>query len=146
MGAPLTAPYALRSVILYPLNALVEDQIRRLRRTLESPDIHNWLDQNRRGNRILFGRYTGQTAVSGRRFRRNDQGELKPNLTAINRLRRRLRDIAGEHADVFASPTTRASPTPNACKYGRRFATTSRTLPGARCGPAGTCRKRRQIS
>jgi ATP-dependent helicase YprA (DUF1998 family) len=94
-------PYALRALILYPLNALVEDQLRRLRRTLESPDVHNWLDQNRRGNRILFGRYTGQTAVSGRRFRKNDQGELKPNLTAIDRLRRRLREIAGEHADIL---------------------------------------------
>jgi len=73
-------PYALRGIILYPLNALVEDQLRRLRRTLESPDVHNWLDQNRRGNRILFGRYTGQSAVSGRRFRRNDNGDLKPNV------------------------------------------------------------------
>ncbi len=97
----LQRPYALRAVILYPLNALVEDQLRRLRRTLESPDVHNWLDQNRRGNRILFGRYTGQTAVSGRRFRRNDKGELKPNQTAINRLRRRLREIAGEHCDIL---------------------------------------------
>ncbi len=94
-------PYALRGLILYPLNALVEDQLRRLRRTLESPEVHNWFDQNRRGNRILFGRYTGQTAVSGRRFRRNDKGELKPNQTAIDRLRRRLREIAGEHADIL---------------------------------------------
>jgi DEAD/DEAH box helicase domain-containing protein len=96
-----TRPHALRAVILYPLNALVEDQLRRLRRTLESPDVHHWLDQNRRGNRILFGRYTGQTPVSGKRFRRNDQGQLVPNHTAINRLRRRLRETAEEHADIL---------------------------------------------
>ena len=72
-----------------------------MRRTLESPDVHNWFDQNRRGNRVLFGRYTGQTAVSGRRFRRNDKGDLKPNQTAIDRLRRRLREITGEHADIL---------------------------------------------
>src|SRR5262249_2442593 len=54
-------PYALRGLILYPLNALVEDQLRRLRRTLESPYMDGWLRQERRGNRILFGRYTGQS-------------------------------------------------------------------------------------
>ena len=32
----------------------------------------------------------------------NDKGELKPNLTAIDRLRRRLREIAGEHRDILA--------------------------------------------
>ena len=30
--------------MLYPLNALVEDQLRRLRMTLDSPDAHTWLD------------------------------------------------------------------------------------------------------
>lgn len=94
-------PYALRGIILYPLNALVEDQLRRLRRTLESQKVHDWMDRERRGNRILFGRYTGQTAVSGKRFRMND-GELKPNQTAIGRLRKRLQEIAGEHRDILA--------------------------------------------
>ena len=95
-------PYALRGLILYPLNALVEDQLRRLRRTLESQKVHDWMDRERRGNRILFGRYTGQTAVSGKRFRMNDDGELKPNQTAIGRLRKRLEEIAGEHRDILA--------------------------------------------
>jgi len=58
-------PKALRALILYPLNALVEDQLRRLRKALEAPSVHQWLDQNRGGNRITFGRYTGQTDVSG---------------------------------------------------------------------------------
>ncbi|OAB61933.1 DEAD/DEAH box helicase [Leptolyngbya valderiana BDU 20041] len=58
-------PSALRAVILYPLNALVEDQLRRLRMALDDEDTHRWLDRNRGGNRITFGRYTGQTPVSG---------------------------------------------------------------------------------
>jgi len=58
-------PAALRAVILYPLNALVEDQLRRLRMTFDNDDIHNWLDKHRQGNRITFGRYTGQTPVPG---------------------------------------------------------------------------------
>ncbi|MBD2580162.1 DEAD/DEAH box helicase [Oscillatoria sp. FACHB-1406] len=58
-------PHALRAVILYPLNALVEDQLRRLRTVLDDDSVHQWLDRNRGGNRITFGRYTGLTPVSG---------------------------------------------------------------------------------
>nr|WP_242045291.1 DEAD/DEAH box helicase [Anabaena catenula] len=61
----ITRKPALRGLILYPLNALVEDQLRRLRKTLEAPEIHNWLDQKRGKNRITFGRYTGETPIPG---------------------------------------------------------------------------------
>jgi DEAD/DEAH box helicase domain-containing protein len=56
---------ALRAVILYPLNALVEDQLRRLRAALDHPATHGWLDRERHGNRVTFGRYTGQTPIAG---------------------------------------------------------------------------------
>jgi DEAD/DEAH box helicase domain-containing protein len=58
-------PMALRALILYPLNALVEDQLRRLRMTLDDDRVRGWLDANRGGNRITFGRYTGLTPISG---------------------------------------------------------------------------------
>jgi DEAD/DEAH box helicase domain-containing protein len=61
----ISRPKAIRALILYPLNALVEDQLRRLRKAVDSDSIHQWLDENRGGNRITFGRYTGQTPVSG---------------------------------------------------------------------------------
>lgn len=57
---------AMRAMILYPMNALVEDQLVRLRRSLDSSGARLWLDQHRGGNRFYFGRYTGQTPVSGR--------------------------------------------------------------------------------
>lgn len=59
-------PAAMRSMVLYPMNALVEDQLVRLRRSLDSPDARSWLDRNRSGNRFYFGRYTGQTPISGK--------------------------------------------------------------------------------
>jgi DEAD/DEAH box helicase domain-containing protein len=59
-------PAAIRALILYPMNALVEDQVQRLRRALDSSNARNWLDQNRAGNRFYFGRYTGRTKVPGR--------------------------------------------------------------------------------
>lgn len=59
-------PHAIRALVLYPLNALVEDQLRRLRATLDTDEVRGWLDQNRSGNRITFGRYTGATPVRHR--------------------------------------------------------------------------------
>ena len=58
-------PPAVRALVLYPMNALVEDQLVRLRRALDSPAARHWLDENRLGHRFYFGRYTGQTPVSG---------------------------------------------------------------------------------
>ncbi len=59
-------PRAVRTLILYPLNALVEDQMVRLRKSLDSKSAdkmaaRNWLDSHRKGNRFYFGRYTGVT-------------------------------------------------------------------------------------
>ena len=51
----------IRTLVLYPLNALAEDQMVRLRKTLESDETKQWLDNNRYGNRFYFGRYTSAT-------------------------------------------------------------------------------------
>jgi Lhr-like helicase len=56
---------AIRALVIYPMNALVEDQIRRLRSGLDSRDALSWLDANLGGNRFYFGRYTGRTPVPG---------------------------------------------------------------------------------
>lgn len=56
---------AIRALVLYPMNALVEDQLVRLRRALDSPQARAWLDENRHGHRFYFGRYTGATPVAG---------------------------------------------------------------------------------
>lgn len=74
---------ALRCLVLYPMNALVEDQLMRLRRGLDSPAARSWLDEHRNGNRFYFGRYTGATPVPG------DAG----NKSAVATLRRELRTM-----------------------------------------------------
>ena len=60
-----TRPAAMRAIILYPLNALVEDQLGRMRTALDSDAARNWLQTRRAGNHFYFGRYTGRTPVSG---------------------------------------------------------------------------------
>jgi ATP-dependent helicase YprA (DUF1998 family) len=68
---------AMRALVLYPMNALVEDQLVRLRRALDGPEARAWLDGNRRGHRFYFGRYTGRTPVSGDLGRTDRTAELR---------------------------------------------------------------------
>jgi ATP-dependent helicase YprA (DUF1998 family) len=68
-------PAAVRTIVLYPMNALVEDQLVRLRRALDGPSVRQWLAENRPGHRFTFGRYTGQTPVGG-----EAGGAQTPNL------------------------------------------------------------------
>ena len=90
--------HALRAIILYPLNALVEDQLRRLRSTLDSPEAHTWMNNHRGGNCILFGRYTGATPVAG----------SPDNATAVRRLRQRLTSTFGPQSNASGlNPDTR---------------------------------------
>lgn len=56
---------AVRALILYPLNALVEDQLVRLRKALDSEEAHEVMDKHFKGNRIFFGRYTSATRPTG---------------------------------------------------------------------------------
>jgi hypothetical protein len=73
---------AVRALILYPMNALVDDQLTRLRKALDSDAVRDWLDRNRRGHRFYFGRYTGSTPVTG----------SPANGLAVRELRRYLRE------------------------------------------------------
>ena len=86
--------HAVRAMILYPLNALVEDQLRRLRQTLDSENVHGWLDAERGGNRVTFGRYTGATPVAG----------VYGNTSAVRRLRERLRLVSEESQALRVDP------------------------------------------
>lgn len=88
-------PAAVRALVLYPMNALVEDQLVRLRRALDGPEARRWLQQARQGNRFYFGRYTGRTPVSAVR-NSSSTSELRAVLRKLDergtRLRRRLAD------------------------------------------------------
>ncbi|MBQ7967395.1 MAG: DEAD/DEAH box helicase [Bacteroidaceae bacterium] len=56
---------AVRAIIIYPMNALVEDQMTRLRDALDNDDVQKWMVERLNGNRIFFGRYNGATPTSG---------------------------------------------------------------------------------
>jgi ATP-dependent helicase YprA (DUF1998 family) len=86
-------PSAVRALVLYPMNALVEDQLVRLRKALDGPGPRRWLDEHRAGNRFYFGRYTGQTPVSGSPGTRGRVDELRDLLTDLERRSRKAIEL-----------------------------------------------------
>ena len=94
-------PRAVRALILYPLNALVEDQMTRLRRALngvdrgDQPGARTWL-KSHRADRFTFGRYNGRTPVAG---------HPSPSKTAeLNleraQLQRRAKAVVGKEPEL----------------------------------------------
>ena len=92
-----TRPAAVRALLLYPLNALVEDQLARMRESLDSPGARSWLQAKRHGNRLYFGRYTGRTPISGSSNPSN-VARLRAELTSIHQ---DAQAIAGTTAERF---------------------------------------------
>lgn len=85
---------AVRALIIYPMNALVEDQLTRLRKALDSDDAREWFQHNREGNRIYFGRYNGSTPIPGHEFKKpNANGNRNPDRKRVDRLTRVLMDM-----------------------------------------------------
>lgn len=63
---------AVRALLLYPMNALVNDQLGRLRVLFGNNDVSRWFS-DRTGRPMKFARYTGRTLYPGRR--REDASE-----------------------------------------------------------------------
>lgn len=96
-----TRPAAVRAMVLYPTNALVEDQIARLRRAI-------WRIEDDGGPRLWFGRYTGATLGSGDLPRRGRKDQKVERVAAeLRGMERELRGLENADDDVlmqFADP------------------------------------------
>lgn len=80
-------PAAVRALLVYPMNALVEDQLTRLRKALDSDEAREWLAANANGNRIYLGRYNGETPVPGHEIEANGR---TPDKKKIDKLAKEL--------------------------------------------------------
>ena len=63
---------AVRALMLYPMNALVNDQLGRLRVLFGDDTVARWLT-DRGGRPVKFARYTGRTLYPGRRLQNTDR-------------------------------------------------------------------------
>lgn len=93
-------PQAVRALILYPMNALVEDQLTRLRKALDSDETREWLVRKGNNNSIYFGRYTGSTPSSGELYSFNSDGIKKINKYKIEQLRNELSLLEKSSIDI----------------------------------------------
>ncbi|OQP44235.1 hypothetical protein A4H97_33315 [Niastella yeongjuensis] len=83
-------PQAVRALILYPMNALVEDQLTRLRKALDSDKAREWLKNEANNNTIYFGRYTSSTPSPGELYSFNGDGDKIINKFKIDQLKKDL--------------------------------------------------------
>ena len=66
------ATRAVRALLLYPMNALVNDQLGRLRLLFGNNSVARWFEE-RGGRPMKFARYTGRTLYPGRRQENTDR-------------------------------------------------------------------------
>lgn len=96
-------PKAVRALILYPMNALVEDQLTRLRKTLDSREARETCRERFNGNLIYFGRYNSETPSTGfnrHPYRAADQKERQARKRRLESNREHLRAVA--HGQAMA--------------------------------------------
>ena len=87
---------AVRAMVLYPMNALVDDQMMRLRKALDGDCVRQWLAKFRPGHRFYFGRYTGATPVPGDVGSSSGQATLRRELTATERRAAQAQQTEGD--------------------------------------------------
>lgn len=90
-------PKAVRALILYPMNALVEDQLTRLRKALDSQAARDACERHFKGNHIYFGRYNSDTQPTGFNHhpaRSGNTEEIKKRQKRLETTRKALAAIA----------------------------------------------------
>jgi hypothetical protein len=85
------------------MNALVEDQLTRLRKALDSQAARAWFSAHRNNNKVYFGRYNGNTPVPGHELTPNGT----PNRSKIDQLLKELKaaEKASQAAEQHAKET-----------------------------------------
>lgn len=75
---------AVRALLLFPLNALIEDQVSRIRKACDGAASRAWYTGARSGQRFWFGRYNSVTPVSGPEENASKRRELKRRLNLMD--------------------------------------------------------------
>ncbi len=71
-----------RALLLYPMNALVNDQLTRLRKLFGNQEVATYLARSR-GRKARFGIYTSRTPYPGRQDPLRDRDELQRRIDAL---------------------------------------------------------------
>jgi DEAD/DEAH box helicase domain-containing protein len=93
-------PSAVKAIIVYPMNALVEDQMTRLRTSLDSKKVRDYCVEELNGHRIFFGRYNSSSPVSGKLTKVNNDGDIIRNDSKWKQLVTELNSIQSNYQEV----------------------------------------------
>jgi DEAD/DEAH box helicase domain-containing protein len=80
----------VRALFMYPLNALVQDQVENLRKALDSESAEKFFDDVLGGERIYFGQYNGATLGRGES---GSYRQLKECANRIREIRQQATDV-----------------------------------------------------
>lgn len=87
--------HGVRAMLLYPMNALVSDQVSRLRRLFGSEAVAAYFRENY-GRHPLFGMYTSRTPYAGTRQSKKDAQHIKPILDYFLKLEKERPELAAQ--------------------------------------------------
>lgn len=93
-----------RAMLLYPMNALVNDQLARIRRIFGDADAAGILQQGRTLP-IRFGSYTGRTPYPGKRESSRDERFIKPLFEQFYKRVASVPAVQGELAKIGRWPS-----------------------------------------
>ncbi|UZE84010.1 DEAD/DEAH box helicase [Pseudomonas viciae] len=93
-----------RAMLLYPMNALVNDQLARIRRIFGNTDAARILQQDRTLP-IRFGSYTGRTPYPGKRDSGRDERFIKPLFEQFYKKVASVPAVQGELARIGRWPS-----------------------------------------
>lgn len=99
IAKPTPKVKAIRAMIIYPMNALVEDQMSRLRVALNTDTTKAAYEERNdtwKNNRITFARYNSETQVSGHPISQTDDG-WRRNASKHQQLKTYKSDIESQH-------------------------------------------------
>ena len=74
---------SIKAIILYPMNALVDDQMTRLRKALDSTASEEFYQDYCENHRVYFGQYNGATPISSEISSQAKHNELREKLNEL---------------------------------------------------------------
>ena len=75
---------SVKAIILYPMNALVDDQMTRLRKALDSNAARTFYNESCNDNQIYFAQYNGATPISAEINTTENKNKLAEELRFLN--------------------------------------------------------------
>lgn len=84
---------SIKAIILYPMNALVDDQMTRLRKALDSEKAESFYKDFCENHRIYFGQYNGATPISSEIENQEKHNELREKINELQLYWNKIQNI-----------------------------------------------------